>query len=238
VAANSARAIEVLRQHRGADLALFPELFLTGYQLTGPEALAREAQTRIADIQDAARAVGTAVIVGSPWLVQGGVTNAAVCISATGELAGRYDKTHLFGREPDAFQPGSDLVMVTMGGVRIAPLICFDLEFPAPARALALSGAELLVVISANMRPYHRDHRVFCEARALENRLPLAYVNRVGRESGFAFVGGSRLVGADGRTRNQMGRREEVAIASLTLSEAIPADVDYLKQTRDMKVRS
>jgi predicted amidohydrolase len=232
--ANVERIVDVVVANPSADLAVFPELFLSGYELTDLDELASEAVSRVGDIQEVARKERTGVIVGTPWPVAGGVTNAALCISSDGELRGRYDKTHLFGAEKEAFRAGGDLLLVEMDGSRVGILICFDLEFPEPARLLALAGADLLVAISANMRPYFRDHRVFCAARAIENRLPLIYVNRVGRESGFVFAGGSRLMDAEGCPRAQMSsNREEVAVVSLPSVAAVPAVVDYLRQIPD-----
>lgn len=229
--ANVKRVVDVVVANPGADLAVFPELFLSGYELTDLDGLARESASHIAEVQEVARRERTGVIVGTMWPVSGGVTNAAVCISSAGELRGRYDKTHLFGAEKAAFQAGGDLLQVEMGGRKVALLICFDIEFPEPARLLALAGADVLVVISANMRPYFRDHRVFCAARAIENRLSLVYVNRVGRESGFTFAGGSRVMDANGSPLAQMsGSREEVAVVSLPSPAAVPAAVDYLRQ--------
>jgi predicted amidohydrolase len=213
---------------------VFPELFLTGYELTNLDGLASDAGGRVGEVLEAANRNRTGLIVGTAWPVAGGVTNAALCVSSDGEVLGRYDKTHLFGAEKDVFQAGREMLVVEMSGIRVAPLICFDLEFPEPSRLLALGGAELLVTISANMRPYFRDHQVFCSARAIENRLPLVYVNRVGRQSGFVFVGGSRLMDANGRPHAQMsGTREEVAMVSLPSLEEVPAVVDYIRQIPD-----
>ncbi len=237
-AANAARVAELVGAHPEADLAVFPELFLTGYQATGLAALAEEALPHVETVAVAARRSRTAVILGLPWAVGGGIANSALCISNTGGVAARYDKTHLFGVEMGAFEPGGKLVMVEIAGLRVAPLICFDLEFPEPARLEARAGAGLLVVIAANMRPYHREHRVFSQARALENRVPLVYVNRVGRESGFDFVGGSRVVDAEGIIRHQMSAsREEVAVVEVPEQRPVALEVRYLRWARtDLEV--
>src|SRR5947209_1236399 len=81
-------------------------------------------------------------------------------------LAGLCGKTRLFGAERDGFQPGAALRIVRLAGVAVAPLICFDAEFPEPVRALAAGGAELLVTASANMGPFAAEHEVATRARA------------------------------------------------------------------------
>ena len=56
----------------------------------------------------------------------------------------------------------------------------------------------LLVAGSANIHPYERDHLIASGSRALENRVRLAYANRVGSESGHRFCGSSRIIDRDG----------------------------------------
>ena len=64
-------------------------------------------------------------------------------------------QTHLWSQyERDLFTPGGpeQLRVVTLPGpthLRVGVLICYDLEFPEPARVLAVQGAQLLVVPTA-----------------------------------------------------------------------------------------
>jgi predicted amidohydrolase len=62
-----------------------------------------------------------------------------------------YRKCHLFsGYETDVFSAGDALMVATLPGfdIKVGILICFDIEFPEPARQLRLQGAELLIVRS------------------------------------------------------------------------------------------
>jgi (R)-amidase len=88
-------------------------------------------------------------------------------------------------------------------------LICYDIEFPEPARELAAAGAELLVTASANMAPFGPDHERATRERALENRLPHLYTNGVGAIGGLRLVGGSRSVDAAGTVLADAGFAEE-----------------------------
>jgi predicted amidohydrolase len=81
------------------------------------------------------------------------------------------------------------------------------------SRTLVLRGAALLVAGSANMHPYKRDHVIASSARALENRVPVAYANRVGSESGHHFCGSSRIVDRDGSVLTAL---DSVEIGSAT----------------------
>jgi predicted amidohydrolase len=240
-AANAARAAEVVAAHPEADLVVLPELFLSGYDL----ARARETAVsldgpELATVRGAAEAADTAVIVGFGERRDGGVANSLACIDADGELAAVYRKLCLFGAEQDVFEAGEELVIAELGGRRVGPLICFDVEFPEPARALAVAGADLLVTAAANMEPFHGDHVIASQARALDNRLPHLYVNRAGSEGGLDFVGGTRALRADGRIAVELAGRGE---GELDVEVADPGTdderLDYLAQVpRELKVRT
>jgi (R)-amidase len=230
-----------LGEQRSAELAVFPELFLCGYELPGAARLAISTHEEPLDrLRAAAAQHATAVVVGFMERTHdGSVANSAACIDADGRLAGVYRKTHLFGdAERRAFIPGDELVLVALAGRRVAPLICFDVEFPEPARALAKAGADLLVTISANMEPFGPDHELAARARALDNRRPHVYVNQAGRHRGLTFTGGSCAIGPDGRVLGGAGAGERLMEIDVPVGTPSAEDVDYLRHLRgDMPVR-
>jgi predicted amidohydrolase len=196
VEANVASACAAIEAAAGVDLIAFPELFLGGYRIRDVRPVGEDILARIGAT---ARAAGTTVVIGGCEQVDGGFANSAFVLDRSGELAGIYRKSHLFGSERGAFVPGGELEPIAAGGRRLGLLICFDVEFPEAARTLVLRGADVLVTISANMAPFGDDHHAFVLARALENERPHLYVNRTGGESGADFVGRSMAVDADGR---------------------------------------
>lgn len=229
--ANGERAARILREHPEVDLAVFPELYLSGYVQTGLEDVAGSPDgEELALVRAAARDMQTAVVIGFPERRPGGVANSLACFERDGTLAGVYRKTQLFGHERNVFVPGSELLIVRLAGVRVAPLVCFDVEFPELSREVARGGAELLVTASANMEPFYADHELATRARALENRLPLLYANLVGSVDGLRFVGGSRSVGAAGEVLAELGHaREEVLVAPVGRAGTEDERVDYLR---------
>jgi predicted amidohydrolase len=233
---NSARAREVICAAGDAELAVFPELYLGGYATEGLESRALAPDDELLGrIGVACARSATAAVIGfTERLPDGGYANSAACFDRDGELVAIYRKTHLFGAdETSAFRPGEELRLATLAGVRCGILICFDVEFPEPARQLAQAGAELLVTASANMDPYEEDHRLASRARALDNRLPHVYVNRVGEESGYRFVGRSRAIGPDGEVLIELSdSEEEVRTVDVPLRERPEDQVDYLRQVR------
>jgi predicted amidohydrolase len=235
LAANARAVAGAVAAHPSADLAVFPELFLGGYDPARAGELAVAAGDPALDgVRDAARAHATAVLVGFAERTEaGGVANAVACIDTDGAWRATYRKTHLFGgAEAATFVAGETLRVVGLAGRRVAPLVCFDMEFPEPARAVARAGAELLVTVAANMDPYGPDHALAARARALDNRLPHLYVNRIGDEAGLHFAGGSVAVAADGSVIADLGAGEAVACVEIDLTAAIGADVDYLTRVR------
>lgn len=212
--ANAGRAVEILGAHRDLEIAVFPELFLGGYDLSLVRQSARSPDSaELQSIAAAAAAASTAVVVGFAERAEdGSFFNSIACIDRDGSLAGVYRKRRLFSAEPDAFRAGDEHRVVRLAGLDVGPLICFDVEFPEPARELAAAGAELLVTASANMAPFGPDHEVATRARALENRLPHLYTNGVGAIGGLRLVGGSRSVDASGVVLAEAGSDEEALL--------------------------
>ena len=233
--ANAARAASTIERFPEADLAVFPELFLSAYDLDALAATSRPAGCEeLRTVAAAAAGASTAVVIGFAERLDGtAVANAAACIAADGELVAVYRKTHLFGAEEAAFERGRDLSVVELAGRAVGPLICFDIEFPEPARQLALAGAELLVSPSANMEPFGDDHELASRARALENRLPHLYVNATGTLGGNHFVGRSRAVGPGGEVLAEApGDGEALLVVSVPAPGAADERVDYLRYIR------
>lgn len=228
--ANAARVAHAIGEHPQADLAVFPELFVSGYRLDDLAEVAVDADGPELDfVAKAAARAGTAAIVGFVESSGSGFYNAVACFDSDGQLAGVYRKVKLFGREREAFLPGRRMLLVELAGRVVAPLVCFDMEFPELARAGALAGADLLVSLAANMDPFGREHRLHAQARALENRVPLLYANRTGQESGFAFTGESCSVDRDGVVLTQAdGREERVLLTEVGAAGATDARVEYL----------
>ncbi|QNP73861.1 carbon-nitrogen hydrolase family protein [Streptomyces roseirectus] len=203
----------------GAELLVAPELFLTGYAIgDGVGRLAEPADGDSADaVADLAARHGLAIAYGYPERAGDDVFNAAQVISATGDRLAGYRKTHLFGCfERDHFTPGEQpVVQAELGGLRVGLMICYDVEFPENVRAHALAGTDLLIVPTAQMSPFQFVAESMIPVRAFESQLYLAYVNRVGEEGEFDFVGLSVLAGPDGIARARAGKDEELLLADI-----------------------
>lgn len=216
----------------GADIVLFPELILSaGYSLgdkfydvaepvPGPSTDA---------LGEKARQHGMYVIAGiAERDLTGTVYNTAVIVGRDGKLVGSYRKTHIFTPTESFFALGSTLPVFDLDFGRVAIPICYDLEFPEPARVLCLKGAQMLLTITAHwvgtgtVGTPENFIRTIYAARALENRVPVVLSNRVGFDAGLndSFVGLSRIVDADGMTVTEIpDDSEDMVVATLDLSE-------------------
>jgi predicted amidohydrolase len=235
VEGNTARAVDAIRSHPEADIAVFPELYLSGYTYRDLDKLARAVDSKeLREIAEAAAEADTAVVIGFAERVSRGVANSVACIDKDGSIVGIYRKTMLFVSEVEAgFVEGEELLIVELAGRRVAPLICFDIEFPEPARQVALAGADLLVTASANMDPFYIDHAVGSVARAHENRLPHLYANLVGSGDGLLFVGASRSIAPTGETLVEASRdREELLVVPVAELGGFDERTDYPKFVR------
>jgi predicted amidohydrolase len=204
----------------GARLLICPETFLTGYHI-GAEALARLAQPAdgpaVSALSRIAAGAGIAIVCGYPERAGDAVYNAAVLVERDGSTLATYRKAHLFGAiDRDAFRAGGEPALATLDGVRVGLLVCYDIEFPEAARALAVAGAELIAVPTSLMVGAEHVAELLVPARAAENQVFVAYANRVGREGELVYVGRSCVAGPDG-ARTVAGPGETLLLADLDL---------------------
>lgn len=106
-------------------------------------------------------------------------------IGPDGRLLGHYDKLHLaqFGASAEAgvFQPGNHVFTLTVKGLRIAPLICYDIRFPGLMARLAREGVDVVLQCSAYARDlsFH-SWQPFVVTRAMEHGFAWLGLNRAG----------------------------------------------------------
>jgi len=206
----------------GADLLITPEMFVTGYNIG--ERLDEVVTDDLPDrIRTAVRESGLAMAVGTGIRRPDGIANSVLLVDADGSLIARYDKTHLFGPlDRSLFVAGGSLSpVIDFRGVRLAMLICYDVEFPENVRALALAGAQLVVVPTAQMEPYEFIAEHLIRVRAWENQIAIAYANRVGSEGRLHYVGRSSIVNADGSVLAHAGATDHDLLVATVDARAI-----------------
>ena len=218
IARMSAAALEAARD--GAKILVCPEMMLSGYRI-GSEEIERLAEPAdgpsAASISAVASRVGIHIAYGYPERCDGIIYNSAQLIGADGRQRLNYRKTHLFGDdERSAFTAGAgEWAIADIDGWRTGLLICYDVEFPEAVRALALEGADLVLVPTALMAPYDVVARVVVRARAVENQLYVAYANYCGREVDLTYCGLSLIAAPEGDIQGRAGVDEGLVYAEL-----------------------
>ena len=207
---------------QGAELLVCPEMSLTGYAI-GPERVTDLAEPADGPLAQAVAAIAQrhrlAIVYGYSEQHPGGGKpfNAAQAIDTDGKRIGHCRKTHLFGDMDRAqFSAGDTPSEVfTWRGWRLGLLICYDVEFPETVRALALQGADAVLVPTANMLGYDEVTTLLMPARAYENRVALAYANACGDEGVLSYGGFSTVVQANGAVLALAGREAALICATL-----------------------
>ncbi len=202
--AEKVRRARATAARQGADLVIFPELFIAGYP---PEDLvlkpAFQAACRSA-VEALARETGDgpAVLVGTPWAEDGKLYNAYLLLEG-GKIAATRYKVDLpnYGvfDEKRVFEPGPLPGPILLRGVRIGIPICEDIWQADVVECISETGGEILLV--PNGSPYWRDKTQvrlnIAVARVVESGLPLVYLNMVGGQDELVFDGGSFGLNAD-----------------------------------------
>ncbi|AUG80796.1 nitrilase [Kitasatospora sp. MMS16-BH015] len=123
-----------------ARLVVFPELSLTGYDLTAP-AVALDDE-RLAPITEACRETGSVALVCVALAEPDGTEALALLAFDGSEVSVVHRKMHLHGLENDRFVPGAQPNVLELDGRRIGLAICADVSFPEHAAKTAALGID------------------------------------------------------------------------------------------------
>lgn len=217
----------------GSGLVVFPELYLSGYNVgQGLRDWAEPADGAFAQkVAALARKLGIAILYGYPEQTAEGIYNSAVCLDATGAMAAHHRKTILPpGIEPGYFQTGEGLTMFRLGALTLALVICYECEFPEIVRSLSAKGADAVLVCTACSWSQVPDFLV--PTRAFENGVYMVYANHAGPENGIDFPGRSCIIDPFGRELARARAGAEVISAKLDPA-VVAAAQDRLPYLRD-----
>ena len=223
----------------GCNLFVVPECSITGYNqpLDSMQAVAIESDGETArTIADICRQHDIAIAYGFAEKSNGTYYNCVQIIDATGKTVSAYRKSHLWGDlDRTLFTQGDSLSpVIELNGWKIGILICYDVEFPENVRALALAGAELILVPTGLMQPWRDVAERVVPVRAYENQLYIAYCNYCGAEGDITYEGRSCITGPDGADLDRAEKTPVLLTATLN-KEAIAECRAALPYHRDRR---
>jgi predicted amidohydrolase len=219
-------------------LVVMPEMFATGFSLDLTKTCAGAALEAEAFLAGLARRYGVAVVGGITRPGAGGMgRNEALVLAPDGRVLARYLKQRPFsgGGEDLAHERGEVPALFEWDGVRVAPLVCYDLRFPEVFRAALRAGAEMFVVIAAWPTTRIEHWITLLRARAIENQAIVVGVNRTGEEPQHRYCGRSLVVDCHGQVLADAGEAEGVTACEIASSSArewreqFPAVRDFLR---------
>ena len=214
------------------DLVVFPEMVDTGYSMPVIQKHARPwNEGAVPELQRIAKENSIGIVAGISDREGDSIFNSQVFAGPTGELLGKYRKTHLVTAAPlderVCFSPGNEFVVSKMGDFTIGLSICYDLRFPEMARTLAVEHGANLIVNSSAWPTVRAEHlQILARARAVENQSYFIVANRVWADDGVTLCGGSMIIDPSGKI---------LASASPDREELIHAEIsiDVIADTRN-----
>ena len=173
-------------KERGADIALFPEMWSNGYNIYGRHFDEWKAEAISADSDfintfgETAKELDMAVGITLLEEYENAPRNSLVLFDRFGKKKFVYAKVHTCDFDVERnLTPGDDFYVTTLdtaiGDVKVGAMICYDREFPESARILMLKGAELILVPNACPMEINRLSQL--RGRAYENMTAIATCN-------------------------------------------------------------
>ena len=198
---NFRQAVRLLREaaQDRPDVLVLPETWNTGFfpREDLETCCDRSGERVAAEIGTLAKELGVNIVAGSIANVKDGrICNTAYVFDRCGRCIASYDKTHLFTPmgEHEFFTPGDRLCSFMLDGVRCGLIICYDIRFPELARSLALTGMDILFVVSQWPRERLCHLNCLSQARAIENQCFVALCNACGSAGNTHFGGDSAII--------------------------------------------
>ena len=227
------RVAGLVREQRGHDLVVLPELWAPGgfsYRewdaraepIDGPIAGAMSAAARDAGVMLHAGSIIERPGTGETGPEGKGLWNTSLVFGTDGSLRAAYRKIHRFGfgaGEPRLLEAGEDVVLVDLPGGATAGLsTCYDLRFPELYRRQLDAGATVFLVPAAWPAARVRHWTLLAHARAVEDQCVVIACNTAGTHAGTQMGGHSQVVMPTGEALAMADHREQVLSVEVDLS--------------------
>lgn len=198
----------------GTDIVVLPEMFTTGFSMNA-ESQAEDPQSLTYTWMQRTSVNEGFAVCGSYIVKRRGLFyNRWIFVDPEGN-SWSYDKRHLFGPggEDKIYTRGHERIVLLFRGIRVCPLICYDLRFPVWIRN---RDDYDLLIISANWPESRSEVWItLLKARAIENQCYVAGVNRVGKDGrGIRYKGDTMIINPRGEIVVHANENEECMISA------------------------
>jgi len=197
------------------DLIVLPEMFTSGFTMN-PKNVAETMQGEtISWLKDVAKTKNCALTGSLVIEENGNYFNRSVFVFPNGEIQ-QYDKRHLFtlAGEDQVYTSGTEKLIVEYKGLKICPLICYDLRFPVFSRNI--EGYDLLIYVANWPKLRINAWDILLKARAVENMCYVIGVNRVGLDDNNHEFGHSQAIDFLGNYIIEPHETEDVFVVELS----------------------
>jgi omega-amidase len=184
------------------ELVVLPEMFSTGFSMK-PTLLAEKMDGPTVNWMKRMAASKKIILTGSCIIEEeGNYYNRLIWMLPNGQY-GIYDKRHLFAyaAEHEHYTPGNKRLIASVKGWRINLQVCYDLRFPVWSRqGQPIAGGEpepeydLLIYVANWPERRSRAWKSLLTARAIENQVYVAGVNRVGNDGHQIYHSGDSMI--------------------------------------------
>ena len=220
---------------RGSDLVLLPELWASGYDLPNWKSYAAPlGEGSFKRVVDLAKEHGIAIGCSLLEEKNGLAFNTFVLYGPKGETWGVYRKIHRFRllNEEKWLGAGDQLVLAETPWGPVGLAICYDLRFPEMFRPYFTAGAQFTLIVAEWPERRVAHWTKVLQARAIENQMFFAGVNKVGLSQGVRLGGCSAIVDPWGVTLVEGDDDEALLTAEIDLREVEKAR-HYIPVLRD-----
>ncbi|WP_223506461.1 carbon-nitrogen hydrolase family protein [Pseudomonas sp. GL-RE-29] len=187
-----------LAARQGADLVLFPELSLTGYEPRLVEGLAvHPSDSRFDEFQRLSDRYGMLIAVGAPTKGSKG-TEISMISFQPGLERMSYSKQHLHSDELPFFTAGTRRLVLSQAGYVLAPAICYESLQPSHAEEAAESGAQVYLASVAKSERGTASANSHYPMIAKKHSMTVVMANCVGAADDFVAAGCSSIWNSHG----------------------------------------
>ena len=204
-----------------ADMAVFPELSLTGYEPEFAECLAtHQDDARLDDIQSLSDENGITIGVGLPTKDEGDVLISMIIFQPHKERT-TYSKQYLYPPEEPIFKAGRNPLVLKFKTEVVSPAICYETTNKAHCEFAKRNNATIYIASVLSSINGIDDERKRLSGIARNNRLITLMANYVGESGGYECAGKSSVWNEKGELIGQLGDKEEGLIIYDTKSKEI-----------------